>query len=127
MGELDAAVVVDLPLRGEWTVERTPAHRIPSHGTDLFGQRYAFDFVRTDHRHGFHLHPAGAARLLILGGTELLARAFRLRSQLPSSGRCARQDEERRRTVVILACCVRKGFEAGRGFGHSGNRSAMGA
>jgi Peptidase family M23 len=68
MGELDAAVVVDLPLRGEWTVERTPAHRIPSHGTDLFGQRFAFDFVRTDHRHGFHLHPAGSARLLILGG-----------------------------------------------------------
>ena len=53
MGELDAAVVVDLPLRGgEWTVGRTPAHRIPSHGTDLFGQRFAFDFVRTDHRHG---------------------------------------------------------------------------
>lgn len=68
MGELDAAVVVDLPLRGEWTVERTRAHRIPSHGTDRFGQRFAFDFVRADRRRGLHLHPAGTTRLLILGG-----------------------------------------------------------
>ena len=68
MGELDDPVVVELPLRGEWTVERTPAYRIPSHGTDLLGQRYAYDLVRTDHRPGFHLHPAGALRLLLIGG-----------------------------------------------------------
>jgi hypothetical protein len=35
VGELDDPVVVELPLRGEWTVERSPADRIPSHGTDL--------------------------------------------------------------------------------------------
>ena len=29
-----------------------PAARIPSHGTDLLGQRYAHDLVRTDHRRG---------------------------------------------------------------------------
>ena len=68
MSELDDAVVVSFPLRGEWTVERSPADRIPSHGTDVLGQRFAFDLVRTDHRHGFHLHPAGMARLLVLGG-----------------------------------------------------------
>ncbi len=34
------------PLRGEWTAIRTPAARIPSHGTDFFGQRFACDFVR---------------------------------------------------------------------------------
>jgi hypothetical protein len=28
------------------------ADRIPSHGTDLLGQRYASDLVRTDHRPG---------------------------------------------------------------------------
>jgi hypothetical protein len=33
----------------------TPALRIPSHGTDMLGQRYAFDFVRIDHRRGFHI------------------------------------------------------------------------
>ena len=68
MGELDDPVVVGLPLRGEWSVERTPAHRVPSHGTDLLGQRYAYDLVRTDHRSGFRLHPAGTLRWLLVGG-----------------------------------------------------------
>jgi hypothetical protein len=68
MGELDDPAVVELPLRGEWSVERTPAHRIPSHGTDLLGQRYAYDLVRTDHRSGFHVHPAGTLRSFLIGG-----------------------------------------------------------
>jgi Peptidase family M23 len=68
MGELDNPVVVELPLRGEWSVERTPADRIPSHGTDVLGQRYAYDLVRTDHRPGFHLHPAGTLRSILIGG-----------------------------------------------------------
>lgn len=41
-------VVVDFPLRGEWCATNTPAERVPSHGTDYFGQRYAYDFVRMD-------------------------------------------------------------------------------
>jgi hypothetical protein len=61
-------VVVGFPLRGEWVAVRTPAHKIPSHGTELFGQRYAFDFVRPDHRRGLHLQPAGTLRAFLLGG-----------------------------------------------------------
>ena len=68
VGELDDPVVVELPLRGEWSIERSPADRIPSHGTDLLGQRYAYDLVRADHRRGFHVHPAGTLRWLLLGG-----------------------------------------------------------
>jgi hypothetical protein len=68
MGELDDPVVVEFPLRGEWLVERTPAFRIPSHGTDVLGQRYAYDLVRTDHRSGLRVHPAGALRWLLIGG-----------------------------------------------------------
>lgn len=68
MGELDDPVVVDLPLRGEWTVEQTPAHRIPSHGTDVLGMRYAYDFIRTDDRPGAHVHPAGSLRWALIGG-----------------------------------------------------------
>ncbi|QYG92478.1 peptidoglycan DD-metalloendopeptidase family protein [Iamia sp. SCSIO 61187] len=68
MGELDHPTVVDLPLRGEWTVERTPAERIPSHGTDVMGQRYAYDLLRTDDRHGGRVHPAGALRWILVGG-----------------------------------------------------------
>jgi murein DD-endopeptidase MepM/ murein hydrolase activator NlpD len=38
--------VVEFPLRGEWSATSTPGHRIPSHGTHLFGQTYAYDFAR---------------------------------------------------------------------------------
>lgn len=68
MGELEGAVAVEFPLRGEWSVERTPAYRIPSHGTDLLGQRYAYDLLRSDHRPGLHPHPAGTLRWLLIGG-----------------------------------------------------------
>jgi len=47
---------------------RTLAHRIPSHGTDRFGQRYALDFVRPDQRQGLHLHPAGTLGSFLLSG-----------------------------------------------------------
>lgn len=46
--DLSQAVIVDFPLRGEWTAVNTPAERVPSHGTDYFGQRFAFDFVQLD-------------------------------------------------------------------------------
>jgi hypothetical protein len=68
MGELDNPVVVEFPLRGEWAAASTPAHKIPSHGTDMLGQRYAFDLVRIDDRKGFHLHPAGTLRSYLIGG-----------------------------------------------------------
>lgn len=68
MGELDRPIIVEFPLRGEWTVERTPADRIPSHGTDVFGQRYAYDMIRTDDRPGSHVHAAGTLRWLLFGG-----------------------------------------------------------
>jgi len=68
VGELDRSIVVEFPLRGEWTVERTSAHRIPSHGTDALGQRYAYDFIRIDDRRGTHVHPAGSLRWLLIGG-----------------------------------------------------------
>jgi Peptidase family M23 len=61
------AVVVGFPLRGEWVAVRTPAYKVPSHGTELFGQRYAFDFVRPDERKGLHLQPAGTVRSFLLG------------------------------------------------------------
>ena len=67
IGTSPPPVVVGFPLRGEWTAERTPAHRVPSHGTDRFGQRYAFDFVRPDSRRGLRLHPGGRVGALLVG------------------------------------------------------------
>jgi murein DD-endopeptidase MepM/ murein hydrolase activator NlpD len=65
--ELANPVVVDFPLRGEWTAFNTPADRIPSHGTDMLGQRFAFDFIRIDRRKGWHVHPAGGLRSNLIG------------------------------------------------------------
>lgn len=41
-------VVVDFPLQGEWLAPNTPGTKIPSHGTDLLGAKYAYDFVGLD-------------------------------------------------------------------------------
>ena len=58
--ELADAVVVDFPLRGEdWVALNSPADQVPSHGTDMLGQRFAFDFIRVDDRPGINPHPAG--------------------------------------------------------------------
>jgi murein DD-endopeptidase MepM/ murein hydrolase activator NlpD len=66
---LEAPVVVDFPLRGEnWMAVTTPAHRVPSHGTDMLGQRYAYDFVKVDDRPGVHVHPGGSWRTETVGG-----------------------------------------------------------
>ncbi|MFI7582209.1 M23 family metallopeptidase [Kocuria sp. M1N1S27] len=42
------AVVLDLPFRGSWRVENSPARRVPSHGTEAFGSSHAIDFVAVD-------------------------------------------------------------------------------
>ena len=41
-----APIDVEFPLRGEWTAYHTPADRVPSHGTNELGQRFAYDFLR---------------------------------------------------------------------------------
>jgi hypothetical protein len=43
-------VVLSLPFADRWVVQNSPARRVPSHGTDLLGGRYAIDFVGVDDR-----------------------------------------------------------------------------
>jgi murein DD-endopeptidase MepM/ murein hydrolase activator NlpD len=43
-------LILDLPFRGRWRAEMSPARRVPSHGTDLFGITHAIDFVGVDDR-----------------------------------------------------------------------------
>jgi hypothetical protein len=43
-------IVLWLPFAGRWLARNSPARRVPSHGTDLLGERYAIDFVGVDHR-----------------------------------------------------------------------------
>lgn len=66
---LENPVVVEFPLRGEgWMAVTTPAHRVPSHGTDMLGQRYAYDLLIVDSRRGVHYHPVGTLRGELFGG-----------------------------------------------------------
>lgn len=37
-----------LPFTGRWIVQHSPASRVPSHGTELFGSSHAIDFVPVD-------------------------------------------------------------------------------
>ena len=41
-------VVLALPFQGRWLAQNSPARRVPSHGTDLWGETYAVDFVAVD-------------------------------------------------------------------------------
>jgi hypothetical protein len=67
--ELDKAVIVDFPLRGErWVAVNSPGDRIPSHGTDMLGQRFAYDLLKVDARGpGLRPNPAGILRGLFIG------------------------------------------------------------
>lgn len=66
--ELRDPVVVEFPLRGEgWMAVTTPAARIPSHGVDILGQRYAYDFVKVDERPGAYVHPGSALATATVG------------------------------------------------------------
>jgi len=67
--ELEAPVVVEFPLRGAgWMAVTTPATRVPSHGVDILGQRYAYDFVKVDDRPGVHVHPTSTFLASTIGG-----------------------------------------------------------
>lgn len=41
-------VIGRLPFRGRWLARNSPARRVPSHGTTLFGVTYAIDFIAVD-------------------------------------------------------------------------------
>lgn len=43
-------LTLSLPFTGRWLTRNSPARRVPSHGTDLLGSRYAIDFVGVDQR-----------------------------------------------------------------------------
>ena len=46
--EMNNPIIVEFPLRGEWNSPNTPGSKIPSHGTNQLGTRYAYDFIQVD-------------------------------------------------------------------------------
>ncbi|MFW6287520.1 MAG: M23 family metallopeptidase [bacterium] len=68
MNELENPVVLKFPLRGEWMAPNTPGKKIPSHGTDQLGQRYAYDFMQVDwEKKGMIFYKTSKLRYLIFG------------------------------------------------------------
>jgi len=59
-------LVLRLPFEGRWLTQNSPARRVPSHGVDVLGQRYAVDFVGVDDRH----RTAGIRDWRTFAGTE---------------------------------------------------------
>lgn len=49
-GSMIREIVISLPFAGPWLARNSPARRVPSHGTDMLGERYAIDFIGVDHR-----------------------------------------------------------------------------
>lgn len=47
---MSGVVGLRYPFSGRWLVRNSPANRVPSHGTHLFGTTYAIDFVPVDDR-----------------------------------------------------------------------------
>jgi len=68
MNELDDAISIGFPLTGEWMAPNTPGKRIPSHGTDQLGERYAIDFLQVDwERKGRPFYKSSPLRYLLFG------------------------------------------------------------
>jgi murein DD-endopeptidase MepM/ murein hydrolase activator NlpD len=61
------AVSVEFPLRGEWVAITSPGDRVPSHGTDILAQRYAYDFMRLDEHGSGRIHPGSTLRQATIG------------------------------------------------------------
>ena len=61
-------IIVAFPLRGEWQSPNTPGNKIPSHGTNRFGTRYAYDFIQVDWtRRGWPAYRSSLPQYLIGG------------------------------------------------------------
>ena len=98
-------VELQLPFTGRWLVQMSPARRVPSHGTDLMGSRYAIDFVGVDAEHRM----AGVTDWRRYLGTEPPERFFSFGRPVlaPCTGRVVavhdgEADHEARRSPLAL-------------------------
>jgi len=48
MRKPDLSIDLEYPFVGRWLTQNSPANRVPSHGTTMFGTSYAIDFVPVD-------------------------------------------------------------------------------
>ena len=68
MLEARKPIIVEFPLRGEWLSPNTPGTKIPSHGTNRLGTRYACDFIQVDwKRNGLPAYRVSLPQYLLFG------------------------------------------------------------
>lgn len=68
MLEAHKPIIVEFPLRGEWLSPNTPGKKIPSHGTNKLGTRYAYDFIQVDwKRKGLPAYRVSLPQYLLFG------------------------------------------------------------
>ncbi|MCQ4923457.1 M23 family metallopeptidase [Tissierella carlieri] len=68
MIEMSEPIIVAFPLRGEWLSPNTPGTKIPSHGTNQLGTRYAYDFIQVDwSRKGYPAYRVSLPQYLLFG------------------------------------------------------------
>lgn len=68
MIEMKEPIIVEFPLRGEWLSPNTPGTKIPSHGTNQLGTRYAYDFIQVDwERTGYPAYRVSLPQYLLFG------------------------------------------------------------
>ncbi len=62
-------ISVSFPLKGEWCPVNTPGYKVPSHGTNQLGQRYAYDFLQIDWRKekGYKFYKTSTFQSLVFG------------------------------------------------------------
>lgn len=66
--EMYNPIIVEFPLRGEWHSPNTPGTKIPSHGTNQLGTRYAYDFIQVDwDRVGYPAYRVSLPQYLLFG------------------------------------------------------------
>lgn len=64
---MEDPITIEFPLRGEWQAPTTPANRIPSHGTNRMGLRYAFDFLQVDPENQNRFYDTSTLQFLLFG------------------------------------------------------------
>lgn len=68
MFEMSEPIIVEFPLRGEWLSPNTPGTKVPSHGTNKLGTRYAYDFIQVDwDRAGYPAYRVSLPQYLLFG------------------------------------------------------------
>lgn len=98
-------VIGSLPFTGRWLVGSTPAKRVPSHGTDMFGVGYAIDFIAVDEQN--RSSSSKSWRTLLGAESPEIFYAFGLPVVSPVSGKVVsvhngEPDHEARRSILTL-------------------------